>query len=90
MGGYWPLAITLFTTTFALAAGVFFWTRLRADRAESKHKHFGGVPHRSVFGMQELDMSMSARERLDARAPGKRFRETRTQEILREERDKAA
>ena len=88
MGGYWPLAITLFTATFAIASGVFFWTKLRADRAESKNKHFGGVPHRSVFGMGELDTTMSARERLDMRAPGKRFRETRTQEILREERER--
>ena len=81
-------ALTLFTLTFAIAAGYFFYTKLKADRAESKGKHFGGVPHRSVFG--DLDTSMSARERLDARAPGKRFRENRSQEILREERARTA
>ena len=81
-------ALALFTATFAIASAFVFYTKLRADRAESRHKHFGGTPHRSVFG--ELDTSMSARERLDSRSPGMRFRETRTQEILREERERTA
>ena len=83
-------ALALFTATFTIASAFFFYTKLRADRAESRNRHFGGVPHRSVFGMGELDTSLSARERLDMRAPGKRFREERTQEILREERAKTA
>ena len=81
-------ALALFTATFAIAAGFFFYTKLRADRAESRHKHFGGTPHRSVYA--DLDTSMSARERLDARSPSMRFRETRTQDILREERERTA
>ena len=78
-------ALALFTATFAIATAAFFWTKLKADRAESKHKHFGGTPHRSVFG--DLDASMSARERLDQRSDGPKFKRERTQAILREERE---
>lgn len=76
-------AISLFGMTIAIAIGVAILTALRADRAQSKNKHFGGVPHRSIY---ELDTSMSARERLDERSDFGKFRHDRTQEALRQER----
>ena len=76
-------AISLFSITIAIAIGVAVLTALRADRAQSKNRHFGGVPHRSIYG---LDVSKSARERLDERSDFGKFRHDRTQETLRAER----
>ena len=83
--GYWPLAITLFSMTFGVFVAYFLYTRYRAAEAEHEHKHFGGVPHRSIY---DLDASMSARERLDERSNANAFRRDRTQSVLREERAK--
>ena len=80
------LAITLFTMTFGLFGAYFLYTRYKASEAEHKDKHFGGVPHRSIY---DLDTSMSARERLDERSDANAFRRDRTQNVLREERMKA-
>lgn len=83
--GYWPLAITLFSMTFGIFIAYSLYTRFKANKAEDHHDHFGGVPHRSIYG---LDTSMSARERLDERSDAKSFRRVRTQDALREERAK--
>lgn len=80
-------AISLFGMTIVIAIGVAILTALRADRAQSKHKHFGGVPHRSIY---DLDTSMSARERLDERSDFGKFRHDRTQATLRDERERSA
>lgn len=87
MGGYWPLAVTLFSMTFGLFVAYFLFTRFKAQEAEHKDKHFGGVPHRSIYA--DLDTGMSARERLDQRSDGRAFRQNRTQAVLYEERMKA-
>lgn len=85
--GYWPLAITLFSMTFGLFVAYFLYTRFKAQEAEYEHEHFGGVPHRSIYS--DLDVSMSARERLDQRSDGVAYRQKRTQAVLYEERMKA-
>ena len=87
MGDYWPLAVTLFSMTFGLFGAYFLYTRFKAQEAEHKDKHFGGVPHRSIYN--DLDTTMSARERLDQRSDFTAFRKGRTQAALYEERMKA-
>ena len=87
MGDYWPLAITLFSMTFGLFVAYFLFTRFKAQEAEHHGKHFGGVPHRSIYS--DLDTAMSARERLDQRSDFAAFRKARTQAALYEERMKA-
>ena len=80
-------AISLFLLTLGIAMFVAIVTKLRAERAQDEHRHFGGVPHRSIYA--DLDTSMSARERLDQRSDFTKFRRDRTQEVLREERAQA-
>ena len=87
MGGYWPLAVTLFSMTFGLFAAFFLYTRFKAQAAEHEGKHFGGVAHRSIYS--DLDTGMSARERLDERSNFTAFRKGRTQAALYEERMRA-
>ena len=86
MADYWPLAVTLFTMTIGVFILYSIYTGKKADTAERRHEHFGGVPHRSIYG--DIDTTMSARERLDERADARRFRRERTQTVLREERER--
>ena len=85
MAEYWPLAVTLFSATFIIFLSYSIYTGAKANKAEEERKHFGGTPHRSIY---DLDTTMTARERLDQRSNGSRYKRERTQEVLREERAK--